>query len=212
MRNLFNPDSALMRFLNRVADVMILNLLFVATALPVVTLGPALTALFYTAMKLGDADFDGVGGNYLRSFRENFRQGMLLGLIWAALVAVFGAWYVVVDNLNISQVVRLVLWALYYLTAFRFALTALYVFAYQARFDDRLAVVLNNSRLMSLAHLPSSLAMAAVVALAVLITVFYPQLVGYGVLWLLLGFGAIAHVNGALLNSIFRTYAPAPTR
>ncbi|WP_232549054.1 YesL family protein [Propioniciclava soli] len=197
-----------MRVLDRLADVMILNLVFVATALPVVTLGPALTALNYTALKLADDDCDGVVSSYLRSFRLNFREGILVGLASGLLVGVLGAWYIVVENLNIPELPRVLLWVVFYVVAFRFALTLLYVFPYLARFADPLPVVLNNSRLMSIKHLPSSLGMAAVVGLPLVITVFYPQLVGYGLLWLLLGFAGVAYVNGALLNSIFRTYAP----
>ncbi len=43
MSGIFAPESALMRFLTRIADLMILNLVFIATAIPIVTLGAALT-------------------------------------------------------------------------------------------------------------------------------------------------------------------------
>ena len=56
MDTLFSPDSALMRGLTKVADVMILNLLFIATSIPVVTLGASLTALNFTAMRIGTGE------------------------------------------------------------------------------------------------------------------------------------------------------------
>ena len=39
MSSIFAPDSALMRILTRIADLMILNLLFIATSIPIITLG-----------------------------------------------------------------------------------------------------------------------------------------------------------------------------
>ena len=43
--NFFVIDSPVMRFLGRIGDIMILNLVFVVTALPVVTIGAAFSAL-----------------------------------------------------------------------------------------------------------------------------------------------------------------------
>ena len=74
MDTLFSADSALMRGLTRLADVMILNLLFIVTSLPVVTLGASLTALNFTAMRIGTGECVSVTGDYFRSFRQNFRQ------------------------------------------------------------------------------------------------------------------------------------------
>ena len=45
MGKFFNMDSPIMRFMTKVADIMILNLLFVITSLPVITIGAAWTSL-----------------------------------------------------------------------------------------------------------------------------------------------------------------------
>ena len=49
---LFNLDSPLMQFLNKVADLMWLNVLTLICCIPIVTVGPALTALHYMALKI----------------------------------------------------------------------------------------------------------------------------------------------------------------
>ncbi len=211
MSRIFHPDSPLLRFLDKVADVMILNLVFVATAIPVVTLGAALTALNYTAMKIVSGESTSVASDYLRSFRTNFKQATLLGLAVVGLALVLAAWYVVVDNLDGPIIVRIVLLVVFYLVAFRFVLATLYVFPYNATFENTVLEVLNNSRLMSLRHLFGSLAIAAVTALPVVVTVFYPRVAVYGLLWFLIGFAGIAVVNAVLFTRIFRTYITEPT-
>ena len=50
--NFFVIDSPVMRFLGRIGDIIILNLVFVVTALPVVTIGAAFSALYAVAMNL----------------------------------------------------------------------------------------------------------------------------------------------------------------
>ena len=46
MNRLFNPDAPVMQFLSRIADLVILNLVWLALCVPVVTIGAATTALY----------------------------------------------------------------------------------------------------------------------------------------------------------------------
>lgn len=209
MSRFFHPDSPLLRFLTRIADLMILNLLFVATSLPVVTLGASLTALNYTAMKIVADEHESVTGDYFRSFKANFRQATLLGLAVAFLVLVLGAWYVAVEILDLSAVVRFVLQAICYLVAFRVVLVALYAFPNLAKFENTVPEVLNNARKMSIRHLFASLAVLTATALPVVVTVFYPAATAYGLLWFLIGFAGIAFVNAGVFTAVFGRYIPA---
>ena len=57
MRGVFNPDSPMMRALGVVWDLIVLNLLFLVCCIPVVTIGPAITALHYVTTKMaGEKD------------------------------------------------------------------------------------------------------------------------------------------------------------
>src|SRR5690606_22021197 len=132
MSTIFSQNSPAMRFLSKFADVMLLNLLFLATSLPLITLGASLTALNATAIGLVTNRVESVPGTYLQAFRSNFRQGTLLGLACLGLAAVVWAWYVVVDNAAAPALVRLGLFAVVLLLAFRVLGTVLFVFPYQA--------------------------------------------------------------------------------
>ena len=66
--NFFVIDSPVMRFLGRIGDIIILNLIFVVTALPVVTVGMALSALYTVAMKLARGEDPSVLREYIRAF------------------------------------------------------------------------------------------------------------------------------------------------
>lgn len=206
MNSIFAADSALMRGLTRIADVMILNLLFVATSLPVVTLGASLTALHFTAMRLAAGESESTSGDYLRSFRQNLRQGTVVLLLHALVVAALAAWYAVIPAFGAPALLELALFALWYVVAFAFASWALYVFPYLARFEGSTRDVLRLSRLISMRHPLATLTMLVVIALAVAVTVFAPQATGYGMLWLLVGFGGVAVVNGGVLARVFGRY------
>ena len=206
---MFSADSDLMRGLTKLADVMILNFLFIVTSLPVVTLGASLTALNFTAMRIGTGECVSVSADYFRSFRRNFRQATLIGLILALLAGVLAAWYVVLTTFALDPVVELILFAIWYLLAFNLAIMAMFVFPYHAMFEGRTRDVFRNARLMSWRHPLTSLATLALIALCVTATVFYPQAAGYGLLWLLVGFAGIAVINGLLFTRVFSTYIAA---
>ena len=70
----FSPDSNFMAFLSKVADFVILNLLTVLCSIPIITIGAAYTAKFYTSMKIVRGEEPSVVKSYFKSFRENFAQ------------------------------------------------------------------------------------------------------------------------------------------
>lgn len=211
MATLFSADSALMRGLTRLADVIILNLLFIATSLPLFTLGASLTALNFTAMRIATGECNAVSADYFRSFARNFRQATVIWLLLLGLVGVLAAWYVVVTNLTFGPLAELLLVAAWYVLAFNVAVMALFVFPYLANFEDRTRDVFRNARLLSWKHPFTGLAALALIALSVIVTVFYPQATGYGLFWFGIGFAGIAVVNGHLFTSVFSKYIAAAT-
>jgi uncharacterized membrane protein YesL len=209
MATLFSADSALMRGLSLVADMIVLNLLFVATSIPVFTLGASLTGLNFTAMRLATGECNSVTSDYFRSFGRNFRQATVIWLLLLALAGVMAAWYVVVTNLNFGPLAELLLVAVWYVLAFNFAVAALFVFPYLASFEGRTREVLRNARLMSWRHPLTGLAALGLIGLCVTVTVFYPQFTGYGLLWFSVGFAGVATINGRLFAGVFSKYIAA---
>lgn len=209
MNTLFSADSALIRGLSTLADVMILNLLFIATSVPIVTLGASLTALNFTAMRIGTGECGSVTADYFRSFHQNFRQATVIAGLLVLLTAVLAAWYVVITSVEMDVLAELALMALWYLLAFNFAIMVLFIFPYLATFEGRTRDMFRNARLMSWKHPLTSLVSLMVIALCVAVTAFYPQMTGYGLFWLVVGFAGIAVVNGHLFTRVFSKYIAA---
>ncbi|MFC4137721.1 MULTISPECIES: YesL family protein [unclassified Microbacterium] len=212
MPGIFAADSALMRALTRVADVMILNILFIATSLPIVTVGASLTALYGTAMRMAAGTEHSISRDYLTTFRRELRQSTVITLILAAVGAAFAAWYLVVTRLVDDAVVQFLLLGAWYVLLFFAVTSVLFVFPYLALFDDSTRVVLRNARLIGMRHPLAALAALSIPVLAAVVTVFYPQATGYGLLWLLFGFGAVAMAQSVVFRSVLTRYIPAEER
>lgn len=205
------PESALMRFLTRIADLMILNVLFILTSIPVITIGASLTALNYVGMRIATDTDRTIVGDYFRSFRRNLKQSTLIALILAAVGGALAAWYIVVTTAPLPSIAVIVLLAVWYLLVFMFAMSTLYVFPYLARFEGGNREVLRNARLMSIRHPLAPLTVIVLIALSVVVTIYYPQATVWGLLWLMIGFAGIAYLGGALFARVFEKYAPAST-
>ena len=73
MKNIFNPDSALMRGLGKIADLIVLNLLYLVSCIPLFTIGAANAALYDVTTRLSRDDAL-IWRHYWAAFRSNFKK------------------------------------------------------------------------------------------------------------------------------------------
>ena len=78
---MFKLDSAFVRFLNLIADIFILHVLWFIHSIPIITIGASTTALYYSMMKRIDNDRGSIFSNFRSSFKLNFKQSTILWLI-----------------------------------------------------------------------------------------------------------------------------------
>ena len=78
---IFDLDSPLMQFLNKMADLLWLNILTFICCIPIVTIGASLTAMHYMALKMVRNEECYITRGFFKSFKENFRQATLIWLL-----------------------------------------------------------------------------------------------------------------------------------
>lgn len=206
-----NYDNLFIRMLNRIGDAMILSLLFVIGCIPIFTIGASVTATYYAAMKGVKGDDGYVFKNYIKSFKQNFKQSTIIWLIMAVVLFVFGVdlWF----WLKQWQVARLA--AAKPMIAVSVVLLAvavfitMYVFPLQAKFDNKTSIQLRNAFLLSIKNFPTTLLL--VVISAIVVWAFYYQTVIAVVGFALIGFGFCAYVYAYFMLVCFKPYLePAP--
>ena len=47
MNRLFNIDNPVMQFLSKMFDLIVLNLIFILSCIPIITIGASISALYY---------------------------------------------------------------------------------------------------------------------------------------------------------------------
>lgn len=88
MRDFFNTDNRLMKVLSKLFDIGYLSIVFILFCIPVVTIGAALTALYYTTVKVIRRERGYVFHEFWRSFRLNFFSATKMWLIELVIIVV----------------------------------------------------------------------------------------------------------------------------
>ena len=75
MDRLFNMDNKFFTVMGRVADLIMLNVVFLICCLPIVTIGASLTALHYVTLKMTRNEESYI----IRSFFKSFKSEQIFG-------------------------------------------------------------------------------------------------------------------------------------
>lgn len=207
MGKLFSLDNPFWRSLHTVADLLILNLLYVACCLPVITIGAATTALYTVSMKLADKNEDiYVTTGFFKAFASNFKQATLIWLIFLGVGAflVFDLFLVNIPDLHYLhwlQAVILIFCGYY-------VLCLSYVFVLQSQYENTLGKTLRNSLLLSIANiLPWSLLVGGINLLPLLVIWFQPGNLSVLLPVMLMGgYSATAYINSKIFSRVFARY------
>lgn len=207
MNRLFNMDNKFFAAMGRAADLIVLNLAFLVCCLPVVTIGASVTALYYVTLKMVRNEESYLVRGFFKSFRQNFRQATLIWGILLAAALLLGADFAIIGIFPDTPL-RVLRYPLMVIALF-LAMIFLYVFPILAKFENTLWGTLKNALLMSLRHLPYTLAMLVITIVPMAFTLSNPVVFAYGLfLWVMLGFSLTAFWDSRFFVRIFDQYLP----
>lgn len=197
---LFDMNLPFWQFLAKIADLLVLNMLFIISCIPIVTIGPALIAMNYVTLKMAEGREGTMTGGFIRAFRENFKQGVIAGLLFMAAAAVIGV--LIYTNGSGRPGSSPVLGGLGLGLAFFFVIFLNYVFRYMARFEDTIVRSVGNSLIMATHHLYRTLLMMALTIAAVILTVSFLPLI-------LCICALVSYINSLIMRGVFAKYMPS---
>lgn len=165
----FSVDGALYKFLTRLWDMIKLNLMWLLFSLPVVTVGAATVAAYSVTLKMVDEQEGYVARQFVKAFKENWRQGIPMGLL-----ALFCS-YVVYLDFELQRVMEgdstmFLIFGI--IAAFVFGMSFIYAFPLSARYENTLIGTLKNSVNIATRYFLRTLLLVAVLAVEVIIFIF----------------------------------------
>ncbi|MCU9612579.1 DUF624 domain-containing protein [Caldibacillus lycopersici] len=205
MQHLFSLENPLVNFLAKIVDIFILNMLFIITSLPIITIGTASTALYSVTQKIVRGEDRYIVRDYFIAFKRNFKQSTILWLL-----LLMGGLLIFIDYhlfVRLSGIPKIFLASVLLTFCFVYLCISLFIFPYIARYVDTLRKAILNSLLLAISNFPYLL-LLFVMNFVPLIFVFSSPIGFLTGLYVFTfgGFSFLAFLNSFIFRRIFSKY------
>lgn len=207
---LFNPDSRIMIFLSHVADLVILNILWLVCCIPVVTIGASTTAMYHVIRHWQKDSVSSIMRDFFQSFKEDFKQAtpVYLILLIPTVAVVMNA--MLIFNPENSAAVPSYLLVIWFISALILLFISSFVYPVMAFFADSIFKTLRNAMVLALANLPRTILISILNLLPViLLFVNLSFFLQSSIFWLLIGGALVAYLNMSILKPVFKKLVPS---
>jgi uncharacterized membrane protein YesL len=202
MSGFFNFDNPVFVFLGKLCDVIFLSLIWLIVCIPIFTIGPANTALYYAVVKVIRRERGYITREFFKSFRLNFLRAAIVGIVLTIIFVIL-----ILDiltarsSLTSNASMNSVLFGVY-VALFIFVLgISLYVFPFLSRFNMTVKQLIKAASFLSVRHLLHTIAMIIVFAVAAAAVFVLPLL-------LVIVPAAATLLNSFIMERILKKYTP----
>lgn len=202
----YNQDSKFWHFATLVADVILLNLLFIVLCIPVVTIGPAVSALIHTTLKLSEDENRTIIKPFWNEFKRDITKKMVLWIVYLVLIVamIYMAqfyWNFANNNVDLFRTFGFMLFVLSVLILVTTIVASIIGLAMTTKYFSPIKRLVKNSYLLIIIMPVQSLIMAAVIVATTLFFIY--QTVPVLSFFLMIGFAGLAYSFAPLIREFF---------
>ena len=205
IQSIFDTDNCFMRICEKILDLVTVNLLFLLSCLPIVTIGIAKMSLYQTLFVIKDSRRVKVTAMYMQAFRKNWKVGFKLGLLELLIVGIslFDLMLFWRQETLPFQMLKATCIGVIIFTSLLF----LCVYPLAAKFEMTIKDLLQTSLIMVSLHFPWFFLMIALLAAIIffLSSSGFVLLLGF-TLFVLVGFAALGFLQLPIMETIFNKY------
>ena len=203
-------SSGFFRFFSRIAELILLNLLFILCCLPIVTAGTSLSALYSVCLKLIRKKDSYIVKDFFRAFRQNLKQGILIHLILSVATTIIVTDLFVVWNMMEQAAIYKGVFIVMAILALFLLAASMYIYPMLAQFKNKISGYFRNAVILSIKHLRYSIILFLLAILPLAAAFMIPGAFAWEILiFILFGFSGIAYINSIFFSDIFNTYIDA---
>lgn len=201
MNNFLNPDSFFWRWFGRLADALVLSLLWALCCLPVITIVPSCIALYDSIARCIHSQEDHPYKHFFLVLKAELLRGMGITLLWGVVGFFLMIGYNFLYQLgNTNQFA-----AIYSMVYLATMLIPLGIFAWliplEARFAHTFGSLHKTAATFAIVHLPTTGILLALPALAIVLILSIPAL-------LPLLPGVVVTLQSWFIEKVFKKYLP----
>ena len=198
-----NREWRMKKYLDIFGQIFGLNVIFVITCLPVITIGASLTALYGMCIRIQEGEEETILHGYIECFKKNFKQATEAFLAMVVIIVVLIAEYLLI--ITSDGVISMVYTFVVVLEAIAALFTFPFVFPLLSRYNNTVVGTFKNSALLAVAYIPSWMKFVTAWIAPIALSMIYPMIFLYTwYLWLLIFFGLIAWGTTHTIRAVFR--------
>ncbi len=148
------------RMLGGLCNLIMVNLIFLATSLPIITIGASLTGLSKVTMKMVQHQDPSVLKDYFGAFKKHFKESTIVWLITLLAGAFFSIdLYVIFTQIDQKyKLLQIPVWI------FMFFVVSIFIYAFPliSSYPDKVKSTIKNSILLSLGNIPVTIMAVAI--------------------------------------------------
>ena len=206
MGKIFDYDNKFFQALEGIANIVILNFLFIICCIPIVTIGASMTATYSVAMSIVDDREPYIFREFFKKFKENFKQSTIVWII-LFLVVVFISVDFYICSLLSNNMICTVLKFVLTLVSIVLGFVIIYVFPLISKFENSVKNTLVNAILISVQNLPYTIVMLIISLLPIGSLLLFPNYWGQIIFFnTAISYGMVAYLNSIFLNKILNKY------
>ena len=194
-------DSPVIAFLNKLTDLVLLNVLWLICSVPIITIGASTTAMYYvsiTSIRCGDGY---VVRRFFKSFRESFRQ---ITPIWLMML-ICGMLFIgdLIFWNQVKEPIGKIMLIISVVIIMLLLVIGLWVFPVFAKFTGSRRNLLKNAAAFAIGYLPYT----AIVLVITAVTV-YANLVSVvaNSIMLFIGFALLSYIQSFFFYKVFMNH------
>ena len=188
-------------FINTLCNFVALNLVFLITCLPVITIGTALSSLYYVTLREARGEYGYLVRTYLREFKNNFKKGTIafaiLFLIGAILLFNIAFWF------GTGTMPATILTGVLIAAMIGWFLIFTYTFPLIGRFENSTKQTLKNAFGLAMSNMKATFTLIVIDAFVFFLCLFLSPM---KLIMVLFGFAFTAYCQSFVFKKVFEPY------
>ena len=193
---MLQKDGKFVKVLNRIADLVGLNLLAILFCIPIITIGASITAVYGCIFRIQEKREGYLTKDFWKLFKECFRSSTIIYLVGVAVVAMLYLDYQIFATDSRLDILQVLVVAGGILVAEIFT----YAFPMESYFENSLKATVKNALLLGISNIPYTLLMLGINVFPFFLVARSPVTFG---IWFLIGISGVAWINSFFLKKIF---------
>lgn len=193
---MLQKDGKFVKVLNRIADLVGLNLLAILFCIPIITIGASITAVYGCIFHIQEKREGYLTKDFWKLFKECFRSSTIIYLVGVAVVAMLYLDYQIFATDSRLDILQVLVVAGGIVVAEIFT----YAFPMESYFENSLKATVKNALLLGISNIPYTLLMLGINVFPFFLVARIPVTFG---IWFLIGISGVAWINSFFLKKIF---------